>query len=397
MGVVVLTTVLPSGQRGGGELVSQRIVDALSGGGCSVRVVGYRRPEDASPENPGELCAGRRPIETSAAGPRALGWMARALATRTPYSCAKYDSRAYMRAAGAAMADMPAAVIADHAQTEFAIRRGAAGRVPLVFVAHNAESRAYAGLGEGAGRAARWVNGRESRLVRGVEAKLAGRARQVWTLTADDAAYFRDLNPAADVRILDVPSAIEPVASGAAEPQCDVALIGSWSWKANALGLRWFVSEVVPRLSPNCTIEVAGRGCDWLRGRHANVAVHGVVPDAQAFLARARVVAVPAVGGVGVQVKTLDAIATGASVVATPVAVRGLGPLPASVTVAGSAADFAAALEQPAPAPVREAGRADALAWTTARQARFDASVTGWIAELTAHDRPGTAVSCRSR
>jgi hypothetical protein len=388
---------LPGAQRGGGEVVSQSIVDALTAAGQSVRVVGYRRPADTSPTRPGELCAGRRPIETSAAGPRALAWMARALATRSPYSCAKYDSRAYVRAARSATGDGAAAVIADHAQVNFAIRDAGVGQPPLVFVAHNAEARVYEALAAGArGPSARWVNARESRLIRSVEADLARRARQVWALTAEDASYFHALVPDADVRALDVASAIAPPDRGR-EPDCDVALIGSWSWRANARGLDWFVREVVPRLSRESTIEVAGEGCDWLRRRHANVTVRGVVPDAQAFLARARVVAVPAVSGGGVQVKTLDAIATGVQVVATPTGVRGLGALPASVAVASSAADFAAALARPRDPGVRDAQRADALAWSAARRSRFDASVASWIAELAADDRDGTAVACRSR
>ena len=389
--------MLPGGRRGGGEVVSQGIVDALAAGGRQVRVVGYRRPDDHAPVRTHEICAGRRPIETTAAGPRAFAWMARALATGAPYSSAKYDSRAYLAAARRAGASDAAAVVADHAQVQFAVRRGVAGRAPLVFVAHNAESRVYEQLAADArGAASRWVNAREARRVRGAEADLARRADQLWTLTDDDADYFRELAPGADVRALAVASSI-----GTPErlppPEYDVALIGSWSWRANARGLEWFASEVVPRLPADMTVQVAGAGCEWLRGRHANVAVRGVVADAQAFLACARVAAVPAVAGGGVQVKTLDAIATGVPVVATPTGARGVGPLPRSVRLAHAPEEFAAALEEAAHGADRAAQLADAAAWSAARRARFDASVAGWIAELTTGDRDGAAVACRSR
>jgi glycosyltransferase involved in cell wall biosynthesis len=385
--VLVLTTVVPGERRGGGEIVSQDIVDALTAAGRDVRVVGYARPDAEDGVPSGVVCAGRRPIETSAAGPRALAWAARALATGAPYSAAKYDSRAYRRIARDALEAGVDAVVADHAQVRFALRAAGSLRAPLVFVAHNAEARLYAAAAAEAGPLGRRLNSRESRLIGALEADLAARARQVWTLTGDDASYFRDLCPSADVRTLDVAvDARAPRPAGAAPPRCDVALIGTWSWRANGLGLEWFAQEVVPRLG-GLTVEVAGTGCDWLRGRLANVAVAGVVPDAHAFLAGARAVAVPAVAGGGVQVKTLDAIASGTPVVATPTAVRALGDLPASVTVAEGAERFAAELRRLAAAGGCEALSAG-LEWSAARRARFDAAVAGWIDELTEAARP---------
>jgi hypothetical protein len=386
--VLVLTTVVPGERRGGGEIVSQDIVDALVAAGREVRVVGYLRPDAAGPAAPGVVCAGRRPIETSAARTRALAWAARALATRDPYSVAKYDSRAYRRIAREALAGGVDAVVADHAQVHFALRAAGPLPAPLVFVAHNAEARVYADAADAArGPARRRVWGRESRLMGACESDLAARARQVWTLTGDDASYFRDLCPSADVRTLDV--GVRPPADdlrGSAAPRCDVALIGTWTWRANRLGLEWFADQVVPLLG-GLTVEVAGAGCDWLRGRFANVAVRGRVADAHAFLAGARAVAVPAVAGSGVQVKTLDAIASGAAVVATSTAVRGLGDLPASVAVADGAERFADELRR-ATAGGGDALRAAGVGWSAARRARFDAAIAGWIDELTEPARP---------
>src|SRR5207249_3950535 len=120
----------------------------------------------------------------------------------------------------------------------------------LIFIAHNAESDSYARLAADARHpAARWVNGREARLIRGVETQLARRATQVWALSEDDADYFRSIAPGAEVRRLEVTSTVaEPVAAGL--PAFDVGLIGSWTWRANAGGLEWFSDEVVPHLPP---------------------------------------------------------------------------------------------------------------------------------------------------
>jgi hypothetical protein len=381
--VLMLTNVLPGGRRTGGEIVTQSVVDALFKAGREVRTLGYRRPGDGARPQRGELCVGRRPAETRAAGPRALAWGARALATRTPYSTTKWRSRAYLRAVDEALGEGPGAVIVDHAGLHVVAPPADRSGARSVFLAHNAEGEMYARLAAAAGtRAGRSVYAREARLIREVETQLATRSRQVWTLTESDADYFRAISPAADVRTLEVASPLcEPV--DAAGPEYDVALIGTWNWRANAHGLEWFADEVVPRLPAGMTVEVAGRGADWLQGRHPNVAVRGVVPDAQRFMSKARVMAVPSVEGGGVQVKTLDAIASGVPVVATRVATRGLHGLPASVAVAEGAADFAENLRSLAAEPGRDALRAEAVAWSRARRERLDANVASWVGELT--------------
>ena len=124
-----------------------------------------------------------------------------------------------------------------------------------------------------------------------------------------------------------------------------------------------------------CSIAVAGAGADWLRGLHRGIEVVGLVPDAADFLAESRAVAVPAVAGRGVQVKTLDAIASGLPVVATSTAVRGLSGLPASVTVADDPDAFAenlvTAVRHRATADLRD----DAVRWSHERRRRFEASI----------------------
>lgn len=385
MRILFLTTVLPSGRGGGGEIVSQGVVEALRAGGHDVAVVGYSRPGRAARAAPGELSVGERPIETSAAGMRAPLWMARALSRAAPYSVAKYVSRGYLRAVRDALGARPSAVVADHAQVHFALA-GARNLPPLVFVAHNAEAEVYGGLAKSARTPwSRWANAREASLIGRAETELAGRAGQTWVLTSDDAAYFQRAAPAADVRTLAVASALAP--PGRAQPRCDVALIGNWTWSANARGLEWFAREVLPLLPADMTVEVAGAGAGWLDGRDARVTVRGVVPDAAELMAGAGVVAVPSVTGGGVQVKTLDALAIGAPVVATETAVRGLADLPSSVAVANEPDRFAAALRRLAPAPDRERLRDASLAWSRDRRQGFDTCVAAWIGELAGERR----------
>jgi hypothetical protein len=379
--VLVVTNLLPAARASGGEIVTQSVVDALVDSGREVRVLGYVRPGEERAPSRGERPVGRRPTETRSAGPRPLAWGVRAIATGAPYSTTKWQSRAYLRAVREALAERPRAVIVDHAGMHAVSAPALASETPVAFLAHNAEGEIYASLAASSGSAAgRRVYAREARLIRAVETELAGRARQVWTLTAADAAYFRSLGPSADVRQLEVASAL-PEPGEAAGPRYDVALIGTWTWHSNASGLRWFTDDVLPQLG-GMTIEVAGRGAEWLRDRHANVAVRGVVADAREFMSGARVVAVPSTAGGGVQVKTLDAIACGLPVVATGVATRGLDGLPDSVAVADDPGAFARELRRLAAEPARERMRGAAIAWSRARRERMAADVVAWAGEL---------------
>jgi polysaccharide biosynthesis protein PslH len=383
MSVVLLTNILPANMRGGGEIVTQSVVEALDRADIGVRVLGYRRLGSTAAVGAREECVAARPIETSSARLRAIGWMFRALATGTPYTSVKYRSRAYVRAARRALDERPQAVILDHAHMRFAIERAPRPLPPLVFLAHNAEARLYAEAAtDGRGGPVRWAKARESSKIGAFEATLARTATQTWVLTDADASYFRELCPGADVRTLEVASMITSH-DDSPEPECDVAVIGSWTWRPNGLGLEWFANEVVPRLPESMTVEVAGGGAEWLRGRRPNLSVRGFVDDAGEFMSRARVVAVPSIAGGGVQVKTLDAVACGVPVVATGVATRGLANLPSSVAIADDPAHFAEELVRFAAAGAREPLREEALDWSRARRVALEESVAAWIAELT--------------
>src|SRR5260370_16911839 len=104
----------------------------------------------------------------------------------------------------------------------------------------------------------------------------------------------------------------------------DVALMGTWTWRINAASLDWFVSQVLPLLPAHTSVAVAGAGADHLRGRYPNVTICGRVDDGSAFLRSARVVAVPSTARAGVQIKTLDAIASGRPVVPSSLPMRGI-------------------------------------------------------------------------
>lgn len=380
MRVLVATTVLPEPSRGGGEVVTAGFVAALARAGAEVDVIGLLRPGAPVPDPPSGVrfhLAERRPIETMGAGTRhRLAWALTALLRREPFSVAKYRARGYDRVLGG-LAPWDLAVI-DHLQ--LAWLAPALGR--FLLVEHNHEAAIYGGLAEGAGGLARLAWRREQRLVEALERATAAAACEVWALTEADAEILRGAGT--DVRVFAVPGAGAPLqAQGAASPEPYVAVLGTWTWGPNLEGLRWLYETVVPRLAGGPAIVVGGRGAERLGPAPAGVRLAGHVPDAGEFLASAAAVAVPAVAGSGVQVKTLDAIASGSPVVATTVALRGIDDPPEGVQVADEPDRFAAALRTAAAGPRNDAGPR----WAVTRAGRFEDDVAAALRALVAGGR----------
>jgi hypothetical protein len=385
--VLFLTTVLPSRRFTGSEVATQCFIDALRRCGCDVSVLGYRRTGDTLDPTAGEHVVGERPIETSAAGARAFAWLALAYARGLPYSSAKYRSKAYLRAVrGVLMERPPDLVVVDHAQL-FWLTGVIPEATPIVLLAHNLEHELYAAEAPRRRNVLqRRVYAREGRLLKTAEEGLARRAVQVWTLTGHDGSWFQPRS-SGRTRPFAFPCQATPSPPADAPKEYDIGMLGSWTWGPNAEGLRWFMDAVHPLLPDGVSIAVGGRGAEWLNGKFANVSYRGLVPDAQAFLRRARVVAVPSTRGTGIQVKTLDAIASGSALVATPLALRGIEDQPSSVEVAATAAEFAERIGMLLASPSSDV-HLEAVAWSEARSARFVDEVAEAVAELSDRDPP---------
>ena len=380
MTVLFATTILPMERRTGSEVASAAFVEALRETGSRVIVLGYRRAGSGRPAGADEVRVADRHIETAEAGWRPIPWLARAAFTRRAYSAAKYEGRRY-RATLAAMLrrHRPQLAVIDHAQLHWLAGILERAAVPFVFIAHNVERDIYGAAAAATRPPRRWVAAREARRIGSAEADLTRRAAAVWTLTAGDASGLQDAAATASVRNFDLPPAVAPAEPLA--PEVDVGILGTWSWEPNAAGLRWFADRVRPLLDTSVSTAVGGAGAGALLAGVSGVEYRGRVPDAAAFLRSARVVAVPSVAGSGVQVKTLDAIAAGRPVVATSVAMRGVGKPPAFVSVRDDPREFAAAISDGlhAQGGAREAAAA-AGDWVAGRRRSFAAAVRDAVA-----------------
>lgn len=379
--VVVATQVDPYRRSTGGEVATSAFITALEAARHQVRALFFGRPGSAASAG-GRVAVEERPIETAGAGGRALAWMILALLWRRAYSVQKFVSRTYRARLRQALAEGADLLIVDHAQMGWVLAF-VPRSLPVIFVAHNVERELYAAIAaRTSSRLKRWVYRRESERIGTLEDAIAQRAAQVWTLTAADADHFRRRG-LDQVRCVDLPGMV--LGPGITHAVVRVArMLGSWTWEANAAGLRWFVREVRPLLATDLRVEVGGRGAADVVGQESGVEAIGFVDDATAFLAQAAVIVIPTVEGAGIQVKTLDAIATGRPVVCTTVAVRGLGDLPSTVRVADDPRAFAGAVDAALRETIPGAGGAEAVQWARDRRDRFQADIAGAVAHLSA-------------
>ena len=372
MTVLFLTTILPGGRGSGSEIASAAFIDALRQAGHRVIVLGYARKGTAVSVGPEQVVVGARHIETRAAGALPLVWMTSAVARGLPYSAAKYRSRAYRRTVVATVREhRPALVIADHAQIGWALPSRQSLHPPpaCAYLAHNVEHDLYLEAATRSRPPKRWAYRREARKIMSAETALTARADGVWALSELDAEKLRGLLPGSRPSAFSLPAGVEPVPG--ADKLHDVGLLGTWTWEPNALGLQWFVEEVLPSLPGDLSVAVAGTGAEGIVRGNDRIEHLGRVPSAAAFLASARVIAVPSTAGAGVQVKTLDAIATRSAVVATPVAVRGISHPPPTVTTEDDPLKFARAIEDAVRSPPQPAATVAAGEWVAQRRQRF--------------------------
>ncbi|WP_177179048.1 glycosyltransferase [Sphingomonas sp. OV641] len=239
------------------------------------------------------------------------------------------------------------------------IHAGALGRwlaeqlgVPLLYRSHNVEHRYLA-------EQARLATGKSRLLIaanvlgmKRFERALMRDATLFHDISADDLGYWRDtgltngrwLPPLADPAILAVADGPEVART------VDLLFLGSLSSPNNLKGLDWYLAHVHPRVVsvlPDVTLTIAGRGPGKaLADRLAKLSIPLVAdpPEAAALFAGARVMLNPILHGSGVNIKTVDMLATGRPVVTTSKGARGLpADVVAQLTVADKAETFAAA------------------------------------------------------
>ncbi|WP_432284797.1 glycosyltransferase family 4 protein [Aminobacter sp. BA135] len=362
MHLLFATSIVPDGALSSGyEIANQAIIDALRRAGVRVTVLGFGWPgkPPSDPEN--TILLGALDVRTDAAPlQRKLGWLANAVASGLTFASAKLrivsDETVRQAIASAGPFD---GYILNSVQMAAAFESLFRDR-PSIFVAHNVEFRSAAENARAAnGAFQRLLFRREARLLEVIERRLCRNARFVFTLAEEDRA---ELGVASDTRSVALPLVTRsqlPAHQGKRDIDCDAALIGTWTWEPNRIGLDWFLGKVVPHLRNDFRIRIAGSVPAGVSTPHPGVTFVGRVPDAQAFVRSAAVIPLISTSGSGVQLKTIETFELGLPSVATAHSLRGIAYKPANCTMTDDPVAFARALERTVDQKVAEVDGSD--------------------------------------
>ena len=344
MKLLFATSIVPTESAGSGyEIANQAILDGLRRAGADVTVVGFAWPGRpvADPQN--TIVLGEVDVRTDTAPlPLRLRWLARAFASGRTFSSSK-------------LREVPAERLREALQ-----RRGSFDGVvlnsvqfagafeavfadwPSLYVAHNVEHvSALENAAALTGYKAALFR-REARLLESLEQRLCERARYVFTLSPEDLETLRlDASRAAWLPLVTRRKAVAPLPR---RPLVDAAVIGTWTWQPNLIGLDWFLDEVVSHLPGDFSVRIAGHLPTGISCPHPGVRFVGRVPDATDFLREGRMVPLFSRAGTGVQLKTIETFELGLPAVATSLSLRGVSKRPDNCVVSDDPRAFAEAM-----------------------------------------------------
>ncbi|RWA97422.1 glycosyltransferase family 4 protein [Mesorhizobium sp.] len=374
MHLLFATSIVPDGALASGyEIANAAIIAALRRAGARVTVIGFTWPGKPASDPQNTIVLGAVDVRTeTASSPQKLAWVARAMLSGLTFASVKLRvvTASEVRAAVERAGPFDGYVL-NSVQFAGAFDRLFGDR-PSIFVAHNVEHRSARENATAArGLFQRLLFRREARLLKTVEERLCRRAHFVFTLAEEDRSA---LGVASDGR-----SAVLPLVTCAEPPvqktprriDCDAALIGTWTWQPNRIGLDWFLEKVVPHLRPDFRVRIAGGMPSGLASAHPGVEFVGRVPDAQAFVRSAAVIPLISTSGSGVQLKTIETFELGLPSVATSHSLRGIDHRPVNCVVTDDPVAFAGALE----AAVADVGDVDGSAFHRRQLKALDAAI----------------------
>jgi glycosyltransferase involved in cell wall biosynthesis len=144
---------------------------------------------------------------------------------------------------------------------------------------------------------------------------------------------------------------VSDYALGTTAPQPDrLVFAGALSYAANADAVRWFLSEVYPRLKahrPGVQLTITGDGGGQRLAATDGVLQTGQVADVRPVVGSAWLSIAPILWGGGTRVKIIESMALGTPVVATTKAAEGLEVVDGEhLLLADAAPDFAQSIER---------------------------------------------------
>lgn len=391
MHLVFATSIVPAGAATTGyEIANSAIVDALRRAGVKVTVLGFIWP-GATPEDPkNTIVLGEVDVRTdNASGLQKASWLLRAVSSGLTFSSVKLRAATpdAVRSALASIEPYDGYVL-NAAQFAGAFE-GLFEDRPSIFVAHNVEYRSAEENAAAAGSLMQKIlYTREANLLRGIERRLCDRASFVWTLADEDRAMLGVDRKDRSSSLPLVTRLSPPPGDGPRSVTCDAALIGTWTWQPNRIGLEWFLREVMPHLPEDFSVRIAGKTPADIPPAHPRAEFVGFVPDATEFVRSARVIPLASRAGTGVQLKTIETFELGLPSVATPRSLRGIADVPTNCIVADDPRAFAAAMVEAVRNPLPDL---DGRAFYDAQRAALDREIARGLGRLPGAEREAAA------
>lgn len=347
MHLLFATSIIPDGAADSGyEIGNAAMLDALRRTGSRVTVMGYCWPGKAPTDPEQAIVLGEVDVRTDGASAlQKMAWLMRAVSAGIPFSSAKVS--------GASPAEVRAAIrragpfdgyIMNSVQFAGAYE-GVFDDLPSVFIAHNVE-HVSAEQNAAAAQSAfqRLLFRREAGLLKQLESRLCDKARFIFTVAEEDRAPLGVDSPDRSIALTLSTRSTPPPAPAYRNTVCDAALIGTWTWQPNRIGLDWFLSQVTPHLPTDFRIRIAGFVPEDVISTHPGVQFVGRVNDAQEFVRSASVIPLISRAGTGVQLKTIETFELGLPSVATSSSLRGIDYVPANCHHTDDPKAFAQAL-----------------------------------------------------
>lgn len=349
MHLLFATSIIPDGSSGSGyEIGNAAMLDALRRTGVRVTVLGYNLPGHKPSDPDQAIVLGEVDVRTEGASPlQKVSWLMRAVAANIPFSSAKVSTVPIETVKAAIRRHGPFdGCIVNSVQFAGAYE-GLFDNLPSIFIAHNVEHVSAAQNARTARSSfQRFLFRREATLLKKLEQRLCEKARFIFTVAEEDRAPLGVNSPDRSIALSLSTRQTPPPSPRKRKIECDAALIGTWTWQPNRIGLEWFLDKVTPHLAPDFRIRIAGFVPEDVKATHPGVSFVGRMPDAQAFVESAAVIPLISRAGTGVQLKSIETFELGLPSVATSSSLRGIDRLPENCFHTDDPKLFAEALQR---------------------------------------------------
>lgn len=205
--------------------------------------------------------------------------------------------------------------------------------LPIVLIAHNIEHRLMQGQVDGlTGSEAllRNILQRDVVKLNRVEDIAAKKAKNILSISAEDAVYFDDLDHNMNVATFTPTFDYSPFQRNVSSPgrPLKIGFLAQMSWWPNQEAADWFVENILAHIDQNVVeAHFFGKGSELWEGRLPNLIVHGFVDALEDVWQACDLMICPMQSGSGVNIKFVEALYNRMPVLATPLAGRGITPV----------------------------------------------------------------------